>query len=1073
MSPVDSRAQSTQGLITGRIIDSRSGHPIPSASVLCTHTGTGRTGLASSNSEGFYYLPQLSPGLYRVRVTADAYQAQDLDELELLVAARLELNFRLRPLNDVWEQNLYRGVTLPGSEVILDFYGPDVDMTRSTMLQGNPGQPGKLEATVSEVIEPFLISDLPLAGRDVYTALILLPGVTADTGTARGLGLSIAGQRPSSGSFLLDGLENNNSLVTGPLTAIPPETIEEYRISTNNYAPAYGRTSGFIANAVTRGGGEQFHGLVYFYLQNDALNANGFQENVQGLPRMPAKEIQSGFRAGGPIPRQRDLFWSASYERLRSRSLLDPQTYVLPSANFLAALSSASPVTRDLLQRFPPPAVTPLSTTPLVGTVQIRQPVSVDRSLALARADYRRAKDSYFGRVTFSRLGRPDFIWSPYKDFISGLNDNATSIAFGWEHTFTPSLMNEARAGFNTEQLGWNRAHPEIPTLTALDATRLLPNGTPGRPSTTLPGSPALYSYSNDNRSGEVTDNLTWTHGRHISVFGGGLLIRNTSGYLNLAQDGEYFFISPTAFAQATPIEFYAAVLRGTTQVPDFNRSYRSYPWYLFAQDTFRLTPRLVLNYGLRYEHYGAPTNPGGTLDTIVGVKGGTTVWQPDALTLAGPQRDLYRTDDGGWAPRFGFTYDLTGKGRSVFRAAYGLFYDHPFDNLWQTIRNNNVDLPTFPLSGTINYLAPVPTILAGLRPTPADFPNYTMFDPNFRNARVQNYFYGVQQRIADHLSIEMNGQGALGRHLLTTDIINRDFTTTSGRPDPQIPYDVEYRAPQGSSSYQALTAAARLRTGWAQAQISYTWSHSIDNQSEPLAFDTFNLYFTQLTSGTTARVSAFSRQFDSSADRGTSDFDQRQNLVFFSVWSFPAPPRNGAWRNLLRDWKFAQLAAFRSGFPYTVYANAAGLAVEGAGLIEPGRANLDDPANAMLASPVNVPGGKVVLNRAAFSAPVFGVLGTAGRNALTGPGLYNIDISLSRSFAVPWLRENGRLTVRADAFNFLNHANLNNPASDYGARTNFGTELYGRQELPSGFPSIFPLNETARQVQLMLRVEW
>lgn len=1067
------RAQSTQGLITGRIIDSRSGRPIASAPVTWTHTATGTTGLSSSNSEGYYYLAQLSPGRYRVRVTADNYQAQDLYELELLVAARLELNFRLRPLSDVWEQNEFRGVTLPNSRVILDFFGPDVDSTRSSPFEGQPGHSGKLEATVSDVIEPAPIRDLPLAGRDVYTALILLPGVTADTGTARGLGLSIAGQRPSSGNFLLDGLENNNSLVTGPLTAIPPETIEEYRISSNNYAPAYGRTSGFIANAVTRSGGDRFHGIGYFYLNNDVLNANGFQQNMLGLPRAPTKQLQTGFRAGGPIARQ--LFWSGSYERLRSRSRLDPLAFVFPSTAFMANLETAAPATRELLQRFAPPVVAPLSSEPLVGTQVIQQPVTVDRSLALARIDYRRAKSNYFGRITISRVGRPDFVWSPYPEFTSGLDDNAYSIATGWSRTLTPTLLNEAKLGWNSESAGWDRAHPEIPTLSARDATRALADGTPGRPNTSLPGSRALYSYRNNTRSGEVVDNLTWTHGRHIAAFGGGLLIRNTSGYLNLGRDGNYFFASPTMLAQSRPSGLFVSVLRGTNQLPDFNRTYRSYAWQLFAQDTFRLTARLVLNYGLRYEHYGAPINTGATLDSTLDVQPGMAVWQPNALQLATPRRELYRTDGGGWAPRFGISYDLTGNSRTVIRGAYGLFYDHPFDNLWQTMRNNNIDLPTytFPSTVTTNYLTPVATVLAGLRVTPADTPVYTMFDPNFRNARMQNYFYGIQHRMTENISVEVNGLGSLGRHLMTTDIINREFSTLAGRVSPKIPYDVQYRAPQGSSSYQALTAAVRFRSRRAQAQVSYTWSHTIDNQSEPLAFDTFNLFFTQVSSGDTSRVSAFSRQFDSSVDRANSDFDQRHNLVFFSIWELPSPTGNGAGQYLLRDWKFSQLAAFRSGFPYTVYANATGVPAAGVGLIEPARANLNDPANALLANPVDVAGGKMLLNRAAFSAPPYGVVGTAGRNAFRGPGLYNVDVSLSRSFAAPWLGEGGRLTVRADAFNVLNHANLNNPAADFGVRATFGTALYGRQDRPSGFPSIFPLNETARQVQLMLRLEW
>src|SRR5262249_11380380 len=151
-------------------------------------------------------------------------------------------------------------------------------------------------------------------------------GVTSDAATARGLGLSINGQRPSSSNYLLDGLENNNYLSTGPLTTVAPEAIQEYRVSTNNFSAEYGRTAGFVANAVTRSGGDAFHGIGYVFLKNDVLNSNGFQENLSGIRRTPDKEIQPGFVVGGPILTRR-LFFSTSYEYFHSGGQQDPQPF--------------------------------------------------------------------------------------------------------------------------------------------------------------------------------------------------------------------------------------------------------------------------------------------------------------------------------------------------------------------------------------------------------------------------------------------------------------------------------------------------------------------------------------------------------------------------------------------------------------------------------------------------------------------------------------------------------------------------------------------------------------------------
>ncbi len=1052
-------AQTTQGLITGRALDSTTGKPISDAALACLNL-TNDSGRGSrTDASGYFYLPFLSPGLYRLRIERTDYQAQEVYDLELPVAGRLEINFNLRPLSDVWQQGQYRSLVLPSSKLLLTFYGPDLDESKSEYVDGKRGQAGALESTLSYVVDPQQISDLPLAGRDVYNMLLTMPGVTSDTATSRGLGLAAAGQRPAASNFLLDGIQNNNSLVTGPLIPIAPEAIQEYRVSTANFSAEYGGTSGYIANAITRAGASEFHGVGYFYLRNDVLNANGFQQNRVGFERNPDKEDQFGFQAGGPLITQ-GLFWSSAFEQLRSRTRTDPVPFTFPSPVFLSGSTAPGKNTQSLLSQFAPPVVVPLASNPLIGTATLTPPVSVDRWLGLQRIDYQRGPDQLLARLAVSRVSRPDFIWSPYPDFISGLDDSTVSLAVNYQRTLTAKLLNEAKFGYSSDGLEFNRAHPEIPTLMVTDGTRT-------RPSTSLPGSNAAYSYLNNVHYWEVIDNLVWTRGAHLFTFGGGLLYRTLDGYFTEGRDGEFVFLSASDFRQDNPFIFSASVLRGTTKQPDFNREYRTRQWSAFAQDTWRLSRRLTLNYGVRFDRYGGPSNSGSVPDAIVELQAGAKIWQSNALVVTTKSGELYRSDNN-WAARFGISYDLFGTGRTIARGGYGLFNDHPFDNLWQLIRNNSLEAPLFPVSGPLNYLAPVARQLASLPQTPADFPNLTMFDPNFRNGYAQTYFAGVQERITDNWSLEVNGSGSLGRHLITTDVVNRDFTTIKGRLNPQIPYDIAYRAPQGSSSYHALTVLTRIRTTRLQTQAAYTWSHAIDNQSEALGFDAYNLSFSSLTSGGTGKVAAFSRQFDSSSDHGNSDFDQRHDLVLFSIWDAPAVLQSTRFRQLLRDWKAAGLAAFRSGFPYSVFSNSA--TISGQGLIAHNRANLIDPSSVSASG--DVPGGEQLLNRNAFKAPSPSTLGNSGRNAFYGPGVYNFDLSLSRSFSISRLGEAGRFTLRADAFNVLNHANLNNPDSDL-SHAAFGQALFGRQGRPSGFPAIFPLNETARQVQLLLRLQW
>jgi hypothetical protein len=230
--------------------------------------------------------------------------------------------------------------------------------------------------------------------------------------------------------------------------------------------------------------------------------------------------------------------------------------------------------------------------------------------------------------------------------------------------------------------------------------------------------------------------------------------------------------------------------------------------------------------------------------------------------------------------------------------------------------------------------------------------------------------------------------------------------------------------------------------------QATYTWSHTIDNQSEPLAGDFFNLNFTSIqTSGGSLGRATFSQQFDSQGDRGNSDFDQRHNLVLFGYWNLPY------------GFIASGLAAFRSGFPYNLQAPIA------FGSVLNQRPDLvGSPGN-----PVPVAGGVRLFAPSAFAVPADDSLGTLGRNALTGPGLYNLDVSLARAFRI---REGMHMTARASAFNVLNHANLGNPATLL-TDPNFGIAQFGRQGFGTGFPAQSPLNESPRQLQLSLKFQF
>ena len=1070
--------QTTQGLISGRLLNSVTGAAISGASVIAIGAGTSEARTTSDRS-GYFYLPLLSPATYRVQVMQTGYQTQEIQELTLAVAARLELDFLLRPLSDVWEAGQYNSVFLPGSKTIVTFFGPDVDPSRSGSFEAQKGRAGALESTISYVIDSPQLEGLPLLGRDVYTMLATEPGVTSDSATGRGLGLSVNGQRPSASNFLMDGLENNNYLVTGPLVTVAPEAVQEYRISTNNYSAEYGRTSGFLANAITRSGTNQFHGVGYFYLENDVLNANGFQENLHGISRRPDKQIQPGFVVTGPILKNR-LYFSSSYEYFRSRSFADPVQFTFPNPSVLFSALGISPSRRsvDLLTRFP----APVSGGPGINVAAIISPPSaLNRHLAVERLDHSSpdGKNRFMGRLLLSIVKEPDFIWTPYTQFISPLLQNTGALGGSYVRLIRPDLTNEARVSVSNDRLSWSRAHTEIPTLSALDGTM-------------LPGSPAFYAYKNVNNSQEILDNLILTRGRHLMTAGFGILFRSSEGYLTAGQDGQYVFSSTTGsgglvqFAQDQPYELRVSVQRTglpTLTQPDTHRTYTYQQYFGFVQDTFRLSRRLTVNYGLRYEVFGGPSNTGATKDALVQLGPGSTLAQQ--LTTAtlvvpsGGNEKLFGTDLGDVSVRAGASYDLFGDAKTLLRGAFGTFYDRPYDNLWENLRNNNLQLPTFPLQPrnggkVVDVLTPISTVVAGLTPptSQSNFPDATMVNPDLKNGRVYSYFAGLQHRFTDSLTTEVNALGSYGRRLITTDIINRDFSTPTGRYTNVVP-NIDYRNSDGTSDYNALTALVRYRTARAFVQASYTLSHTIDEQSDALTGDFFNLNFTDAVAGSTATSgkATFAQQFDINADRGNADFDQRHNFVLQSYW-YPAPlfPRSH-FRYLTRDWNFGTLLAIRSGFPYTLLGTSTvKYGVIGQGEILSNRPDLVNPTIEHEYQPVA--GGVQLLNAAAFANAAPSTLGNVGRNAFTGPGFYNLDLAVGRSFPLPWLGEGSRLNFRADFFNVFNHANLGNPDTLITDPT-FGIATYGRQGQAGGFPTQAPLNETPRQIQLSVRIQF
>jgi hypothetical protein len=1055
-------AQTTQGSIAGRVADTR-GMPLSNANVRFERV-TGATGesiesgVASTGPAGDYQLPLLSPGSYRLRVEYPEHQVQQ-SNIELHVAARLEANFTLPRLTDIWRTESEVEVDVGDSSAIVSYFAADVEQLRLSLIRLIPAATMTRAATLSYVMEGRALDALPLNGRDSYSALTLQPGVASDHATGRGLGLAVTGMRPTASNFMLDGLENNNYLISGPLTAVAPEAVQEYRISANNFSAEYGRAAGYIANAITAAGTGSWHGTGYFNLKNTVLNANEFQANRIGAPRRPFRETQPGVSIGGPVLPRR-LFASAAWETRRSRSQSEPFDVDVLSPEAIDYTQDGS-TARMLLTTFPTPAAD--AGDGFVTRIRAEPPQTLNRSLVLARLDYvpESVPLRISGRIAAARAAQPDFIWSPYEGFTSELKQPSNSLAVSAIYLLSSRWANEARFGWSRDDLRWDRPHPEIPTMEISNSFEQV----------LLPGSPAAYEYRNLGRSQEWNDNLMFAGAGHAVKFGGGILQRRLKGYLTYGRDGFYSFQNTDEFflARNLPRTLRIAVDRASLPeltIPNYEREYKYLQYHAYVEDTFRLGTGLSLNPGLRYENFGVPVVAGPVREAVL--RPGTGYSFAERLAHAtmvvpglGKQR-LYRGRTKDFAARFGVTWAPLANDSTVMRGAYGIFYDRPFDNLWQNHRNNNIVDATLVYRGAAdNYLPAVNALRSSaVQPFGTDFPQPLFFDPNFSTGYAQQYFINLEHRTGGAVTFSVSGSGSQGRRLITTDIVNRSPASDA------VVRQIAYRAPQGKSSYHALSVLTRWNSRRSGFQAAYTLSHSIDNQSDPIAGDFFDLAFTSLSRRTQPRRprAAFSREFDSNADRGNSDFDQRHNLVFWGHVSAPAALAGNRWGILFRGWTMACVGALRTGFPYSVFAPATGEIINQ-------RADLIDPAHAV-SGDSSVPGGRQLLRRDAFAEPATGMLGNSGRNAFRAPGFYNLDVSVARAFRLAALGETGRLTIRADAYNALNHANLG-PPDAFVRSADFGLATFGRRGAAAGFPALAPLDEIARQVQLILRIQF
>jgi len=1129
--------------INGTVTDA-SGAVVEHAKVTATNTATNTPRNTETGRAGVYSLTELGPGPYRVTIEKDSFRVVTFAALTLTVDQTVTLNAKLE-------------VGSTGEQIRVDSAAVPVDTT---------------DAELSNVVEHEQMTELPLILRDPYQLVLLSPGIT-QSDSALG-GVSVNGGRERNNNFLLDGADNNNTDVPGSLGGITeqnPDSTEEFRIITNNFAPEYGRNNGAIIDVITRSGTNDFHGNAFYFGRWDALGARDFFNHEtdpttgEALPKNPYVRNLYGASLGGPIIKDKTFFF-LNYQGDRFVTNLTNNSTV-PTAAFKTGIftytnpnTAASqtlnvteaslknngtgvgldPIMQKILALYPAPTVS--SGDGVTGTLFFPSESREKDEDATLKIDQKLTRNNSFSaRYIYNWFSDPN----PYhSDFLPGglgaiyTSQRTQGLALSLTSTPNATLVNELRASANRTHLPYGcTGVSTFDSLGFIDAEGrgsdyTLPTFS-GSSETNGFGCQAIGDLDQeDTRSGtyHYRDTLTKVLGRHTMKFG--------AEFRNVYSNNYYDFYSRTVFTfninsqdgipvlqhllpniDNSTIEDMTSALLGLvntqSQTQFFTRGgvrrandeldFRQREYAGFGQDEWKALPNLTLTYGLRWEYYAVPYEANGNLSNLFTDPSAAA---PFTLTPVGPGtgKQLYQPYHRDFEPRVGFAWDPFKDGRTSIRGGIGAFSDRVYGNLINDVRGN----PPFEPS-LANYLAydsgatPAAqlqnqTAPASLTPSPVVpqgagiFPD--IFADNIKPPSVVAWNFGIQREITSHVTMEANYVGNHGSRILRVVDGNAPqpglvaglvtYCSNPNNPlgcsEPTLQFNNLYLGYEygelpndavnnnafvhtftdqtsGRSFYDGLQAKLTARNFHGlQVQFSYTWSHDLDDSSDPLS---------QTLNNDNYPVDSFALN----REYGNSGFDTRQRAVMNFVYQ-PNLGRgksflsNGLAGRVLEGWQVSGIASFQTGLPYDIF-----------GPLDTLHTGIADRATVIDASVLKTlpstgkysnGGAFTGFNPSAFnledgvSAPIpWGIPANVVRNQWYGPGVNNWDAALSKTTS---LTERCKFQLRFETYNLFNRvqfAKPNNQTQYAGSFFGYSFSQVGQNDGTTG----------ARQIQIGAKV--
>jgi outer membrane receptor protein involved in Fe transport len=1083
-------AQTFRGTILGTVTDA-SGATVPGAKVRVVNDNTGLARETQTSEDGSYAIPELPIGSYTVTVEKDGFQTSVTTGVRVEVAVERRVDATLQA-GDVSQRIEVSGESLAQVE------------TTSNILGG--------------AFEAREILDLPVNGRDYQKLLFLVPGAAGDPSggmdSPGSFGLvSVNGNRGRSNNYLLDGTDmndgyrnlpaiNQGGVFGTPGTVLPVEAIAEVRVL-SNWEAEYGRNAGSVVNIVTNSGTNEFHGSVFEYFRNDALNARNFfnikRDPVSGtpIPKDDFSNHQFGAAVGGPLKKDR-TFWYFTYEGQRERVGVTSQNQVPNVGDFDAAFNTLSGGT----------------STPCAGTVidcvttnsAFVNPVILNL-FNLCASDGRCSGGSDVWPAE-NVTGNPDFnavTSAPARNnansFIFKLDHNFTAnhqltgryffgdsdqsfplglsagsnlpgnntdspiraqlISVSYISVWTPNVVNEARFGWNLYQQDFFSQDRKV--FGDPNVSLGMNNGVTLARAFGLPfirvdgfaflGSNVFNPRGRDSTNWHFIDGVSVKRGRHEWKFGYEFRRAAVDSFFDalhrglLRFDGQVTGDPLADFLLGAPNSTNfgrTRVGRGNTERENSQNSHAVY-----AQDSWRLTPRFTVNLGLRYDFYGVINDEGNNF----------SVYDPVAGLVLRPE--LYNVDGNNFSPRVSLAWDLGGNGSTVLRAGFGMFYDaFPQDIVtgqfpWNCFLCPGVaHNPTGPNPVTLAAFPNVAVLSPGVDIWPAvggdqgDINTLDKIDTPY----VYNFNLNLQQQLGSKTMFQIGYVGSAGHKLFRIRDINTFDTATisaldiacaggaglpiglgcvyAGKPfdnaaildpvnSPFVPFYVNQLETTANSNFHSLQVSFLQRNwGGLTQQVNYRWSHAIDNASDG--------------QDSIPNQSMPQDGTNPAGERGNSNFDQRHSFVWTATYDFPRWEAAGWFGD---GWQISGVVTISSGQPFHInndftddYSGSQEF-FDRPDIIAPPQYNRGNPSQFLSLTSFAVPctldpagGGNVFADACLAGSRHFGTL---GRNSLRGPNFRNMDFSLVK---ITSFGERVKLHLRADVFNLFNHPNFANP---------------------------------------------